>query len=103
MAWFKKYFPKEFYPYHAASIESVNTSAHEMIGFNQFNENALLNNTSITHSAYGYSGTITNMVSAFNDVFQTIDFVPGKDYSFTITHNAQLEDACREIRRSFLC
>lgn len=87
-----KLFPKDYYEYNAGGFQHVNTSAHEMIGFNQFNENALLNNTSITHSAYGYSGTITNMVAAFNDVFQTIDFVPGKDYSFTITHNAQLGD-----------
>lgn len=38
VAWFKKYFPKDYYPYHAASIESVNASAHETVGFNQWDE-----------------------------------------------------------------
>ena len=30
------FFTKDYYPYHAASLESVNVSAHRMVGFNAF-------------------------------------------------------------------
>ncbi|MBQ3990398.1 MAG: hypothetical protein II630_06110, partial [Bacteroidales bacterium] len=40
IAWLKKYgwFTKPYYPYKAASLESVKTSAHKTIGFNQWDE-----------------------------------------------------------------
>lgn len=40
IAWLKKYgyFTKPYYPYAAASLESVKTSAHKTIGFNQWDE-----------------------------------------------------------------
>ena len=40
VAWLKKYgwFTKPYYPYKAAALESVKTSAHKTIGFNQWDE-----------------------------------------------------------------
>jgi hypothetical protein len=38
VAWFKKLFPNDYYPYNAGELLSVNTSAHEMVGFNQWDE-----------------------------------------------------------------
>lgn len=38
VALFLSLFPKKYYPYHAASMESVKTSAHETVGFNQWDE-----------------------------------------------------------------
>jgi hypothetical protein len=32
------YFTKPYYPYNAGELQSVNTSAHEMVGFNQWDE-----------------------------------------------------------------
>ena len=38
VAWFKKLFPKPYYPYNAGELISVKTTAHETIGFNQWDE-----------------------------------------------------------------
>ena len=38
VAWFKNLFPKEYYAYNAGELMSVNTSAHNMTGFNQWDE-----------------------------------------------------------------
>ena len=38
IAWFKKLFPKPYYSYNAGELMSVNTSAHKMTGFNQWDE-----------------------------------------------------------------
>lgn len=38
VAWVKQYVPNDYYPYHEPSIESVNMSAHETVGFNQWDE-----------------------------------------------------------------
>ena len=38
VAFFKKYFPKDYYSYNAGTLESVKTSKHEMVGFNQWDE-----------------------------------------------------------------
>ena len=40
IAWLKKYgwFTKPYYPYKAAALESVKTSAHKTVGFNQWDE-----------------------------------------------------------------
>ena len=35
--WFRKLFPKDCYAYNAGSIQSVNVSSHDMVGFNQLN------------------------------------------------------------------
>lgn len=38
VAYFRSLFPKAYYPYNAGELMSVNTSAHEMVGFNQWDE-----------------------------------------------------------------
>lgn len=38
VAWFRKLFPKPYYAYDAGSLQSVNTSAHNMVGFNAFDK-----------------------------------------------------------------
>lgn len=38
VAWFKKLFPKPYYAYDAGSLQSVQTSAHNMVGFNAWDE-----------------------------------------------------------------
>lgn len=41
VAWFKKLFPKDYYPYNAGQLMSVKTSAHQMVGFNALDPNNL--------------------------------------------------------------
>jgi len=36
VAWFKKLFPKDYYAYNAGELMSVQTSAHNMVGFNAY-------------------------------------------------------------------
>ena len=36
VAYFRKLFPNDYYEYNAGSLESVQTSGHKMVGFNQF-------------------------------------------------------------------
>ncbi len=38
VAWFRKLFPKLYYPYNAGELIHVNASAHKMVGFNQWDE-----------------------------------------------------------------
>lgn len=38
VAWFKKFFPKQYYAYNSGEIESVKVSSHDMVGFNQWDE-----------------------------------------------------------------
>ena len=38
VAWFRKLFPNDYYPYNAGELISVKTSAHVMRGFNQWDE-----------------------------------------------------------------
>lgn len=38
VAWFKKFFPKQYYAYNSGEIESVKVSSHDMVGFNQFDK-----------------------------------------------------------------
>ena len=45
VAWFRKYFPKSYYAYHASTLESVNTSGHKMIGFNALDYDVVELNT----------------------------------------------------------
>ena len=56
VAWLKSYgfFTKPYYPYAAASLQSVKTSAHKTIGFNQWDEvwevGGIVNNTGATYT-----------------------------------------------------
>lgn len=38
VAWFRNLFPKSYYAYNAGILQSVKTSAHKMVGFNQWDE-----------------------------------------------------------------
>ena len=38
VAWFKKLFPKQYYAFQSGKIESVKVSFHDMVGFNQWDE-----------------------------------------------------------------
>ena len=38
VAWFKKLFPKPYYAYNAGELMSVQVASHEMVGFNQWDE-----------------------------------------------------------------
>ena len=38
VAWFRKYFPKDYYAYNAGTLMSVNAYSHETTGFNQWDE-----------------------------------------------------------------
>lgn len=38
VAWFKKLFPKDYYPYNAGQLMSVKASAHNTVGFNAWDE-----------------------------------------------------------------
>lgn len=52
VAWFRKYFPKLYYAYNDSSLMSVNTSAHKMVGFNQYDKDTVdyVNNRYINYS-----------------------------------------------------
>lgn len=40
VAWFRNLFPADYYAYNAGELISVKTSAHKMVGFNQFDPSA---------------------------------------------------------------
>ena len=43
VAWFKKLFPKDYYPYNAGELLSVEgLQSHDMVGFNQFDKNTMV-------------------------------------------------------------
>ena len=48
VAWFKKLFPKPYYAYNAGELMSVNTSAHNTVGFNAWDEEWELGGYDIT-------------------------------------------------------
>lgn len=48
VAWFKKFFPKQYYAYNSGEIESVKVSSHDMVGFNQWDEEWELGSYNIT-------------------------------------------------------
>lgn len=50
VAFFRKYFPNSYYPYSAASLESVEASAHKTVGFNQFDKSKATDNKYINDS-----------------------------------------------------
>lgn len=73
VAWFRKYFPKLFYGYSAPTMLSVKTSAHKMVGFNQWDEEWEL----------GYYNVDTGVSSASNSQIRCknkIKVVPNTTY-----------------------
>lgn len=60
VAWFKKLFPKSYYPYNTGELMHVQTSGHKMVGFNQMNPSQ-----SAVKGGYNVAvGTAINMDSA---------------------------------------
>lgn len=62
LAWFKALFPKPYYEYNAGELISVNTSAHNMTGFNQWDEQWELG----TIDANGNPVAASNMIRSKN-------------------------------------
>ncbi len=53
VAWFRKLFPKPYYAYNPGELLSVNTSAHNTVGFNQFDADSVLVPLGFTKEADG--------------------------------------------------
>ena len=60
VAWFRNYFPKDYYPYDPGTLRSVEgVSAHETVGFNQWDEETELGSISTnTGKPYNNSAAI---------------------------------------------
>lgn len=67
VAWFRKYFPNEYYEYNAGEIKSVEElRSHDMVGFNLFDKDKISN---------GYLNTETGILEP-NTVYYTTDYIP---------------------------
>lgn len=74
VAWFRKYFPKLYYGYSAPTMQSVKTSAHKMVGFNQCND-------SIHSGHYWAAGTLeTNKGANYAAIDSKIRVIPNTQY-----------------------
>lgn len=52
VAWFKKLFPKSYYPYDAGSLQSVKALSHVTTGFNQWDEETTITNNRLRSKTY---------------------------------------------------
>ena len=77
VAWFKKLFPKDYYAYNAGAIMSVNVSAHNTVGFNQWDEVWEQGNISDTT---GNNTVSTSRIRAKN----YIPVVPNTVYNYNV-------------------
>ena len=73
VAWFKKLFPKEYYAYYTGPLQSVQTSAHKMVGFNAWDEEW---ESGTIQSANGQNAPDTNRIRSKN----YIPVVPNQPY-----------------------
>ena len=77
VAWFKRYFPKPYYPYTAiGGFTSVKTIGKKVVGFNQFNKN---NAISQTYGAVTVEGTNIKIVGTYYAGFG-INLIGGNAY-----------------------
>ena len=76
VAWFRKLFPKPYYAYNAGELMHVKTSAHKMVGFNQWDEEwevGTINSTGESQSdntrirSKNYTPIVPNTVYYFKD------------------------------------
>ena len=75
VAWFRKYFPKDYYPYNAGELMHVSgVSAHNMTKFNQWDE------TGNDGKYWGDDGTLQTLVD--NSCTNKIKAIQGCDYYF---------------------
>ena len=64
VAWFKKLFPKDYYPYNAGELLSVEgLQSHDMVGFNQWDEEWEVGSIG---STTGQNTTASNLIRAKN-------------------------------------
>ena len=81
VAWFKKLFPKDYYPYNAGELISVSAlQSHDMVGFNQWDEeweNGTFNTTT------GESVSVSSQIRSKN----LIPVVGGMQYFYKSTQS----------------
>lgn len=85
VAWFRKLFPKPYYAYDAGSLQSVNTSAHKMVGFNQWDEDWEVGAFNFTT---GEPASASNRIRSKN----FIRVIPGLQYYIKIPNFSASED-----------
>ena len=69
VAFFRKLFPRDYYPYNSGELKSVEgVSAHETVGFNQFDKNTVLNGYIIDDS--------TGDIKAVSVTGKATDYIP---------------------------
>ena len=74
VVWFRRLFPKPYYAYNAGTLESVQTSAHETTGFNQWDEAWEIGQ----YNDSGEKATANNRIRSVN----AISVVAGQTYYF---------------------
>ena len=79
VAWFKALFPKSYYAYNAGELISVKTSAHNTIGFNQWDEVWEIGGI----NGDGQPDTATNRIRSVN----FIPLVPNTTYYIKVPNN----------------
>lgn len=88
VAWFKKLFPKSYYAYNAGELMSVKTSAHNMVGFNAYN-NATGKAKLLGGNEYQITGTYTAI--AYEDINGNAEVItPDASGIFTPTNNGTM-------------
>jgi hypothetical protein len=88
VAWFKKLFPKSYYAYNAGELMSVKTSAHNMVGFNAYN-NATGKAKLLGGVEYQITGAYTSL--AYTDINGGSETItPDLNGKFTPTSNGEL-------------
>lgn len=96
VALFRKLFPKDYYAYNTGELMSVKTSAHEMVGFNQWDEEWELGSISIT----------TGENEANNQRFRSKNFIPipeGQNfYNTDPTGNADIRFIYYNANKEFI-
>ena len=88
VAWFKRFFPKEYYTYNAGELMSVKTSAHKTVGFNAYNNTA---GTAKLLGGYEYQITGTYTAISYTDINGNAETItPDADGKFTPTNDGTM-------------
>lgn len=69
VAYFRNLFPKPYYPYNPAELISVQTSAHKIVGFNQFDISSKTNNSLIV---WATGNIVTENMSIVSDYIRIV-------------------------------
>ena len=77
VAWFRALFPKDYYAYDAGSLQSVQVSAHKLVGFNQWDEEW-------EAGEYNSSGAKTSNIENTWRAKNFIPCLPGTVYYFAV-------------------